>query len=548
MTLATATSVTSTFTAPTVTSDTALTFTLVVTDENDGSVTDSVTVTVTPPTVNQPPTANAGADQTVNVGARVALDGTGSTDSDGSVVQYAWTQESGPAVLLQVTPSTAATPFFIAPAPGIQTALVFRLEVTDNADATATDTVTVTVNGQILTGRRDRLLLDWATSEGNVCGAYNALDYSAREVFVWNTHRLYITDLLSHVDGLHAIYGKNYPDQCGGIEHNRTYMSMTEELNAKLVLAAKGDDDIVPGWRETQNFACTNPSGLGECPHIPFQYQVETRQGVPTAQIQLFDASRVRVERRHYNGTNDALELIRSCGTNTILMPESDICNDPNGCYGDEPVGACTRSTTYQDTVTWRPSNEYSRGPSYDRVTIADSTSFEMDQDYEVDHDSAPSCGAHGQTAANLYAVKYGDPNWNWQPSACTAARQAGAAFTHTSISAATTLTRVVHVTELRARIDGLRIRFGVAAFSWTDETISPTITPVRAVHMTELRTALNAAYVAAGRTAPTYTDSAVVAGVTPIKAVHITELRSAVFALEQHKSTSEGEDDASQG
>jgi hypothetical protein len=493
------------------------------------------------------PTADAGPDQTVNSGAPVTLDGSGSTDSDGSLVDYAWVQEDGPEVLLQTTPSTQATPYFLAPAPDVEVTLVFRLEVTDDEGGTATDMVTVTVDGRILTRHRDRLLADWADVQSNVCGEYNFLDFSAREVFVWNTHRLYITDLLQHVDGLHAIYGKSNPRQCGGIEHNRTFMSMTEELNARLIRAANGDGDAVLGWRESRDFACTNPFGLGECPHKPFQYQTETSQNVPTAQIQLFDASRVRVERRHFNGTNDNVELVRYCGTHVLLIPESDICDDTDGCYGNVPVGACTRSTTYTDTVTWRPRNEYKRGPAYDRVAIADATSFEMDQDYESDHDSAPSCGAYGQTAAILYARKYGDPNWNWQPSACIAARQPGAAFTHTSISTGSTPARTVYVTELRARIDGLRRRFSLAAFSWTDETLYPTVTPVRAVHMTELRTALNAAYVAAGRTVPTFTDSAIVAGVTHVKAVHLTELRSATWALEQQQPASEKGTGASQ-
>ena len=133
------------------------------------------------------------------------------------------------------------------------------------------------------------------------------------------------------------------------------------------------------------------------------------------------------------------------------------------------------------------------------------------------------------------YMLRFGDPHWDWQPSACAAAGQSGAAFTHTSVVAGSTPARVVYVTELRARIDGLRSRLGLGGFRWTDDPIRVGVTPIKAAHMTEMRTALRAAYVAAGRTVmPTYTDSAIVAGVTQIKAAHVTELRAAVVTLEE--------------
>ena len=39
---------------------------------------------------NIPPVANAGADRNVEVGAKVTFDGSGSSDSDGTVVSYEW--------------------------------------------------------------------------------------------------------------------------------------------------------------------------------------------------------------------------------------------------------------------------------------------------------------------------------------------------------------------------------------------------------------------------------------------------------------------------
>ncbi len=92
---------------------------------------------------NEDPDADAGPDQTVDEGDRVDLDGTGSSDSDGTVEEYAWTQRSGPAVTLYN--ADTAAPHFWAPAVTSTTYLRFRLTVEDDDEATDTDDVTITV-------------------------------------------------------------------------------------------------------------------------------------------------------------------------------------------------------------------------------------------------------------------------------------------------------------------------------------------------------------------------------------------------------------------
>lgn len=96
-------------------------------------------VSTTPP-ANQPPVANAGADQSVVAGGDVLLDGSGSTDADGTIASYDWQQISGTVVALS---GAGATRTFTTP--NAADTLVFRLTVTDDAGATATDDVTVTV-------------------------------------------------------------------------------------------------------------------------------------------------------------------------------------------------------------------------------------------------------------------------------------------------------------------------------------------------------------------------------------------------------------------
>ena len=95
------------------------------------------------PSSNQPPAVDAGPDQSVDAGVMVFLSGTGS-DPDGTIASYAWTQTGGTTVSL--TGSDAATAVFVAPDVNIDETMTFRLTVTDDAGAQASDEVRVTVH------------------------------------------------------------------------------------------------------------------------------------------------------------------------------------------------------------------------------------------------------------------------------------------------------------------------------------------------------------------------------------------------------------------
>ena len=103
--------------------------------------------------------------------------------------------------------------------------------------------------------------------------------------------------------------------------------------------------------------------------------------------------------------------------------------------------------------------------------------------------------------------------------------------FTDDPVVSGATAISAAHITELRARVDALRVRFGLGAFTWTDTTLPGVL--VRAVHISELRTALAGAYDVAKATASVYTDPILTPGIA-IKAAHIAELRAAITALEQ--------------
>ena len=89
---------------------------------------------------NQLPVADAGMDQSVDAGTVVTLSGT-ANDSDGTIASYAWTQTGGTVVALSGDDSDTAT----FTAPNVSETLTFRLTVTDNQGATASDEVSVTV-------------------------------------------------------------------------------------------------------------------------------------------------------------------------------------------------------------------------------------------------------------------------------------------------------------------------------------------------------------------------------------------------------------------
>lgn len=108
--------------------------------------------------------------------------------------------------------------------------------------------------------------------------------------------------------------------------------------------------------------------------------------------------------------------------------------------------------------------------------------------------------------------------------------------FTDDPLVAGTTSIKAIHITELRSRIDALRVHWGLAAYGWTDANLTGVAT--KAVHVTEMRTALGNAYdaaIAAGRhvTHPSFTDNPLTVQQTKVKAVHISELRSDVLTLE---------------
>jgi len=112
--------------------------TLTVTDNGELTDTDTVAIIVSSPD-NQAPLANAGLDQTVidsdgNGSEEVTLDGSASSDPDGTIVSFVWT-EGGSQIATGVNPTVT---FSVG-------TYNITLTVTDNGGLTATDKVVISV-------------------------------------------------------------------------------------------------------------------------------------------------------------------------------------------------------------------------------------------------------------------------------------------------------------------------------------------------------------------------------------------------------------------
>jgi hypothetical protein len=134
-----------TFLAPNVEPDgVSFTFELTVADVGGLQSSDTAIVNVT--WLNDPPTANAGADQTVLEKSTVTLDGSNSSDPDDGIESYRWKQVAGASVTF--SDPTEHRPTFEAPSfddSGDQL-LIFELIVTDDGGLQSSDSTNVSVS------------------------------------------------------------------------------------------------------------------------------------------------------------------------------------------------------------------------------------------------------------------------------------------------------------------------------------------------------------------------------------------------------------------
>jgi hypothetical protein len=149
----------------------SMSFQLTVTDDGGLQAVDTSIVNVF--WINEPPTADTGADQTgayaVEEGSTVTLNGSASSDPDDGIASYLWEQTGGGTTVTLSDPN-AAKPTFVTPiVDATAITLNFRLTVTDKGGLQATDQVAVEIFDNGITGFPSDVLTA-RSSEGEAIG------------------------------------------------------------------------------------------------------------------------------------------------------------------------------------------------------------------------------------------------------------------------------------------------------------------------------------------------------------------------------------------
>jgi hypothetical protein len=133
------------FIAPNVQTESELIFELTVADDDGAQAADYVTVSVLPP--NGSPGAVAGADQVVAAGSIVQLDGDGSSDPDNDPISYSWSITDLPTgSSATLDDASSPTPTFMADLPGEYSV---ALVVSDGNLSSNVDELTITAGTPI---------------------------------------------------------------------------------------------------------------------------------------------------------------------------------------------------------------------------------------------------------------------------------------------------------------------------------------------------------------------------------------------------------------
>lgn len=145
------------FVAPSVTQSTRYTITLAVNDASGNSVSDATVITVAP--INIEPVARISVPQwsglpanTFPGGVDIVLDGSGSSDADApvntdAIASYIWSQTSGTNVVTGIE-TESPTLVITTPITNDPQTLEFQLEVVDSEGASATATVSLSIQSE----------------------------------------------------------------------------------------------------------------------------------------------------------------------------------------------------------------------------------------------------------------------------------------------------------------------------------------------------------------------------------------------------------------
>jgi hypothetical protein len=244
-----------TFTAPNVATSTTYQFSLVVNDGTVNSSPDVVVITVT--NANTAPVANAGADQTVEEGTLVTLNGTASSDADSDPLTYLWTAPDG----ISLNDNTLAQPTFTAPEVATSTTYEFSLVVNDGTVNSLPDVVVITVNPAATVPAT--LTIENRTVSGTECfNAQQTITVAGEGGPVTFENNSVATLIAGQniifLPGFHAVAGSNVQAYISDVFCDAApIMALPEEKSA---LVDTDEDNSTPGSEEKSIKVFPNPS------------------------------------------------------------------------------------------------------------------------------------------------------------------------------------------------------------------------------------------------------------------------------------------------
>jgi hypothetical protein len=228
----------------------------------------------TPPPSNNPPVADAGNDQTVIVNQTVHIDGSGSHDSDGSIVDYSWDFGDG-------NFGSGMNPDHVFTDLGVYTV---TLTVTDDDDDTHQDSCMITVDQNPPPGNHEIL-----PGFGSFT-YYDDGDNANRpvEVYYYRPDTVLKVVFTMHGSGRNAISARDrivpYADQYNALlvspEFSKQYYPDADDYNRGFVKDGGGTGDLRP--RSDWAFLTIEEIFdivLEEIPSAPSTYSIQGNSG-----------------------------------------------------------------------------------------------------------------------------------------------------------------------------------------------------------------------------------------------------------------------------
>ena len=229
------------FTVPNVSGDTAVEFTLTVSD-GTAEVSDSIIITITD-SANTAPTVNAGTDQEVTEGDTVALAGTATDADQEDNLTYSWSHDSTLFISLD---DTVLTPSFTVPNVSGDTAVEFTLTVSDGT-AEVSDSIIITITDSANTAPTVNAGTDQEVTEGDtvaLAGTATDADQEDNLTYSWS----HDSTLFISLDDTVLTPSFTVPNVSGdtAVEFTLTVSDGTAEVSDSIIITITDSANTAP--------------------------------------------------------------------------------------------------------------------------------------------------------------------------------------------------------------------------------------------------------------------------------------------------------------